>query len=601
MARNILYLFVYTVALVSFSLNDAKRIEPRIAMSCGNVNMHVDVATGDWVPDRNRQSGCISHHDDILNYCRKMYGNMGSIKYFVEANKEETITNWCPIGQSKCVDKHTVVPIRCLVGEFISDALMVPQECRFSHMHDKELCMSHDDWRDQATKECATNSWILHDYGMLQPCKANFSGVEFVCCPPPNEATPSAPQEVVESSPAVTVTTKQAITKDPYFQEKFDNTGDEHEQFIEARERIIKKEEDKMSKVMKDWQSAEKSYETMMKKDPKAAEKMKQSMREQFQKTVNALEVEAESERKGLRTVHEDRVSGLLTDRRNKMYKKLTALLTDKTPKSDAVLQTLQRFVKAIKKHREHILNHYQHLQDVDPSMADEKRPLLLTQMKQMDSSLENAIDMIRKKPDVYASIKGDIDSLVRDDTEHIRPLLQVEPVPPQYLDQRPPEINPDLIIEKVTASKSEIVQSEATTKLLQPDPAPTKPLKTQSIKKLPGKTIIKEFQSQLIKRPQKPSGKLAPAFHDTTTTRVGTKSKFGAPVVALGLACGIIAIIMVIGAAGLIIRHKSRRVPINQGFVEIDPNMTLEQKHIAMMQSNGYENPTYKYFEVDK
>jgi len=26
---------------------------------------------------------------------------------------------------------------------------------------------------------------------------------------------------------------------------------------------------------------------------------------------------------------------------------------------------------------------------------------------------------------------------------------------------------------------------------------------------------------------------------------------------------------------------------------------MTMEQRHINMMQQNGYENPTYKYFEM--
>ncbi|XP_033117830.1 amyloid-beta A4 protein-like [Anneissia japonica] len=597
MARNIRDLILFMALALTFVPGlYGKRIEPRIAMNCGNVNMHIDMVTGQWVPDMNTSAGCMKSHDDILNYCRKFYSTLGSIDYVVEANKEVVITNWCPIGQKgKCYEKHSVTPFRCFVGEFVSDALMVPQECRFSHMHENGVCLSHDDWRDRAAADCGPNNWTLHDYGMLLPCKpANYSGVEFVCCPPPNRPTP----EVTKSLP-VTVTTKEPITKDPYFDRKFDNTGDEHEQFVNARDRIIKNQEGKMSKVMKDWQNAEKSYETMMKKDPKAAEQMKQSMTQQFQKTVNALEVEAESERQSLRNVHEDRVSALLTDRRTKILKKLTTLIGEKQPKAKAVLHALARFVKAIKKNRAHILNHYQHLQDVDPATAKEKRPLLLTEMQEMDASLENAIDMIRRKPDVYNIIETDIDALVTDDTEHIRPLLREEPVPPQFVGQRQPKVN---LFDKVTAPKSGGAKSVATTKIQQPDPAPTKPLKTQAIKKIPGKAIIKEFQSQMVKRPQKSSSKkLAPAFKDTTATKVGASTKFGAPVVALGLACGIIAIIMVIGAAGLIIRHKSRRVPVNQGFVELDPNMTLEQKHIAMMQSNGYENPTYKYFEVDK
>ena len=35
------------------------------------------------------------------------------------------------------------------------------------------------------------------------------------------------------------------------------------------------------------------------------------------------------------------------------------------------------------------------------------------------------------------------------------------------------------------------------------------------------------------------------------------------------------------------------------QGFIEVDQTVTPEERHVANMQINGYENPTYKYFEA--
>ena len=35
------------------------------------------------------------------------------------------------------------------------------------------------------------------------------------------------------------------------------------------------------------------------------------------------------------------------------------------------------------------------------------------------------------------------------------------------------------------------------------------------------------------------------------------------------------------------------------QGFVEVDQTASPEERHVAAMQMNGYENPTYKYFEA--
>lgn len=35
------------------------------------------------------------------------------------------------------------------------------------------------------------------------------------------------------------------------------------------------------------------------------------------------------------------------------------------------------------------------------------------------------------------------------------------------------------------------------------------------------------------------------------------------------------------------------------EGFVEVDQTASPEERHVASMQMNGYENPTYKYFEA--
>lgn len=53
----------------------------------------------------------------------------------------------------------------------------------------------------------------------------------------------------------------------------------------------------------------------------------------------------------------------------------------------------------------------------------------------------------------------------------------------------------------------------------------------------------------------------------------------------------------IIVGVA--VARRRSARSPQSQGFVEVDQAATPEERHVANMQINGYENPTYKYFEV--
>lgn len=71
-----------------------------------------------------------------------------------------------------------------LVGSFESDALLVPPQCRFEHVHESGECQSHDVWRKRAAEKCGNDAMILRDYGVLIPCGTGvFTGVEFVCCP----------------------------------------------------------------------------------------------------------------------------------------------------------------------------------------------------------------------------------------------------------------------------------------------------------------------------------------------------------------------------------------------------------------------------------
>ncbi|XP_050344099.1 amyloid-beta-like protein isoform X3 [Nymphalis io] len=55
--------------------------------------------------------------------------------------------------------------------------------------------------------------------------------------------------------------------------------------------------------------------------------------------------------------------------------------------------------------------------------------------------------------------------------------------------------------------------------------------------------------------------------------------------------------------AVALAVARRRDRAPSTQGFVQVEQTgavaPTPEERHVANMQINGYENPTYKYFEV--
>lgn len=58
------------------------------------------------------------------------------------------------------------------------------------------------------------------------------------------------------------------------------------------------------------------------------------------------------------------------------------------------------------------------------------------------------------------------------------------------------------------------------------------------------------------------------------------------------------VALMMAMVVGIVVLRRRNSTNPHSQGFMEVDQAITPEERHVANMQVNGYENPTYKYFE---
>ncbi|XP_012945367.1 amyloid-beta precursor-like protein [Aplysia californica] len=74
------------------------------------------------------------------------------------------------------------------------------------------------------------------------------------------------------------------------------------------------------------------------------------------------------------------------------------------------------------------------------------------------------------------------------------------------------------------------------------------------------------------------------------------TSSQMGS---TIGIALGGVSVFVIIVVAVFMVKRKNRNQYPSPGYVEVDPSASPEERHVANMQMNGYENPTYKYFEV--
>ncbi|XP_071756201.1 amyloid beta precursor like protein 1 isoform X3 [Centroberyx gerrardi] len=182
--------------------------EPQIAMFCGRQLLHMNPETGQWEPDPQGRQGCFTEPNQILSYCQEMYPAL-QISHVEESFRPVTIPAWCKKGWGHCqTHPFIVLPYRCLEGEYVSEALLVPDRCRFLHQEQMDACESYVYWHNIAKEACTADSLELHSYGMLLRCGDRFRGVEYVCCPGRGSSSGKGEAEGGDAVPAQTLTSQ---------------------------------------------------------------------------------------------------------------------------------------------------------------------------------------------------------------------------------------------------------------------------------------------------------------------------------------------------------------------------------------------------------
>jgi len=135
----------------------------------------------------------------------------------------------------------------------------------------------------------------------------------------------------------------------------------------------------------------------------------------------------------------------------------------------------------------------------------------------------------------------------------------------------------------------TEIIVSEET---VQTEPAPPK---DESIKvEVHATAVHHEILEPKIAHAQTHEISHSQATYSVRRVEMGESRSVYVTLAFAGVA---LMVAMLIGV--VVLKKRSARFPSHQGFIEVDTAASPEEKHVANMQINGYENPTYKYFEA--
>uniref|UniRef100_A0AAR2KP40 Amyloid beta (A4) precursor-like protein 1 n=1 Tax=Pygocentrus nattereri TaxID=42514 RepID=A0AAR2KP40_PYGNA len=594
-------------------------VEPQIAMFCGRPLLHINTETGQWEPDPQGRQGCFTQPNKILSYCQEMYPGL-QISHVEEASAPVTIPAWCKKGWGHCQTRQfIVIPYRCLVGEYVSEALLVPDRCRFLHQEQMDSCESYVYWHNIAKEACTADSLELHSYGMLLPCGDRFRGVEYVCCPGRSGITPPTPSP----SPETDIEEDDMEEEEEAVEEEEEEEANEEEQ-AEAEEEEEEDEEDDeaTATAAKDPEEYEYSIDSgpyqasdyldnfYYDKSGKSATQQPQThgvdvyfeMPSDDSEHANFLRAKMDLEERRMKRINEIMKEWAEADNQSKNL-----------PKSDR--QALNEHFQAV-------------LQTLEEQVAGERQRLVETHLARVVATLNNnrrlalesylsAVQSDPPQPErVLQALKRYLAAEQKDRRHTLRHYQHIESADPQKAEQMKFQVYTHLhvIEERMNQSLALLYKVPTLAEELHDEIRTTRYSfsLSQTEKSVPPSTnavtqlrhvwclnfaslflhwIYKINTSVELKQVvYKSSGIQRDELQPDVLETFNRGAMVGLLVVAVA-----IAMVMVISL--LLVRRKPYGT-ISHGIVEVDPMLTPEERQLSKMQNHGYENPTYKFFE---
>ncbi|XP_061936918.1 amyloid-beta-like protein isoform X4 [Apis cerana] len=399
-------------------------------------------------------------------------------------------------------------------------------------------------------------------------------------------STTEKPKQDVTAMPLpVSTSTQQSSqsqsTPDPYLTH-FDPRS-EHQSYKQAQMRL---EEVHKEKVTKDWSDLEEKYQDIRAHDPVAADAFKRWMTARFQETVAALEESGAAEKHQLSAMHQQRVQEAVKQRNEEAMSCYTAALNETPPNMHRIQKCLQKLLRALHKDRHHTIAHYKHLLDSSLEQAQREKPATLEHLAEIDRITNQSLLMLERSKD---ETPGLLLAMTREAEAAILDKYQADVTSKQQEKEHQKQL------ERVRKEQRKAERGELRTEQAQQE-------ESDSI------NDNKDIQQQPEQPAAMHSEGLVRAAHSLTHDISHSEPGYSvrremyhreSRSVYFTLAFAGIALMAAAVVGVAVFKRRSARSPHSQGFIEVDQAATPEERHVANMQINGYENPTYKYFEI--
>ncbi|CAF1176250.1 unnamed protein product [Adineta steineri] len=189
-------------------------------------------------------------------------------------------------------------------------------------------------------------------------------------------------------------------------------SSEENERFAKDKEAFKQKYKEQIDQLKIRWQTRQNEIQLLAKRNASAAQQQYEMSDIEFRQAYEILKQSANRERTRINELHEIHIDTSLNTAKIEANQKLINAWNEKSLKTEDVQQALYNYLQILLRDRIYLVNRYERLRAVDPEQADRKRVSIHERLRLIVDRINDALNQLRRYPNLQLKIQPRIDTL---------------------------------------------------------------------------------------------------------------------------------------------------------------------------------------------
>lgn len=186
----------------------------------------------------------------------------------------------------------------------------------------------------------------------------------------------------------------------------------EQQRFVKDKEDFKLKYKQQIDRLKSRWQTRQKEIQLLSIRNNSAADQQRQSIDIQFQQEYDQIKQLANQERTRLNELHETHLDLALNSAKIDANKNLISAWNEQPLKTEHIQKALYNYLQLFLNDRIHLVNRYERLRAVDPEQAERKRITIHERLRLIVNRINDAFNQLKFYPNFQTKIQPQINKL---------------------------------------------------------------------------------------------------------------------------------------------------------------------------------------------